>query len=112
MMDSSFKDKFLRAVKETEDTVYAYLPKENGFQKTIFTAMNYSVKAGGKRLRPLLMRETYRMFGGKGKEIEPFMAAIEMIHTFPVWITTSFAGENRQHGRYLAMIWQFWPETH
>ena len=81
MMDSSFKDKFLRAVKETEDTVYAYLPEENGFQKTIFTAMNYSVKAGGKRLRPLLMRETYRMFGGKGKEIEPFMAAIEMIHT-------------------------------
>ena len=81
MMDSSFKDKFLRAVKETEDMVYAYLPKENGFQKTIFTAMNYSVKAGGKRLRPLLMRETYRMFGGKGKEIEPFMAAIEMIHT-------------------------------
>lgn len=81
MMDSSFKDKFLRAVKETEDTVYVYLPEENGFQKTIFTAMNYSVRAGGKRLRPLLMRETYRMFGGKGKEIEPFMAAIEMIHT-------------------------------
>ena len=43
--------------------------------------MNYSVKAGGKRLRPILMREVYRLFGGQGKEIEPLMAAIEMIHT-------------------------------
>ena len=61
--------------------MYSFLPLEEGHQKTIFEAMNYSVKAGGKRLRPLLMRETYRMFGGEGKEIEPFMAAIEMIHT-------------------------------
>ena len=38
--------------------------------------------AGGKRLRPMLMQETYKLFGGKGKEIEPFMAAIEMIHTY------------------------------
>jgi geranylgeranyl diphosphate synthase type II len=45
-------------------------------------AMNYSVLAGGKRLRPLLMWETYQMFGGNGSEIEPFMAAIEMIHTY------------------------------
>jgi len=71
----------MQAVSETEKTVYSYLPAEEGHQKTIFEAMNYSVKAGGKRLRPLLMRETYKMFGGKGKEIEPFMAAMEMIHT-------------------------------
>ena len=45
-------------------------------------AMNYSFLAGGKRLRPMLMLETYRLFGGKGKVIEPFMAAIEMIHTY------------------------------
>ena len=44
--------------------------------------MNYSVTAGGKRLRPLLMQETYRMFGGEGREVEPFMAAMEMIHTY------------------------------
>ena len=44
--------------------------------------MNYSFLAGGKRLRPMLMLETYRLFGGKGKVIEPFMAAIEMIHTY------------------------------
>ena len=38
--------------------------------------------AGGKRLRPMLMWESYRLFGGEGAAIEPFMAAIEMIHTY------------------------------
>lgn len=75
------REQLLQYTKETEDVVYSFLPKEEGYQKTIFEAMNYSVKAGGKRLRPLLMREVYRLFGGTGKEIEPFMAAIEMIHT-------------------------------
>lgn len=64
-----------------EAVVKSYLPEEKGHQKTIFEAMNYSVNAGGKRLRPMLMQEVYRVFGGEGKEIEPFMAAIEMIHT-------------------------------
>ena len=67
--------------QEIEETIARYLPKEEGHQKTIFEAMNYSINAGGKRLRPLLMRETYRLFGGAGEEIEPFIAAIEMIHT-------------------------------
>ena len=44
--------------------------------------MNYSVQAGGKRLRPIFMKECYTLFGGKGKVIEPFMAAMEMIHTY------------------------------
>lgn len=61
--------------------VKKYLPKENGYQKTIFEAMNYSILAGGKRLRPMIMLETYRRFGGMEKAIEPFAAAIEMIHT-------------------------------
>lgn len=73
--------RLLQYTKEVEDIVYSYLPAEEGHQKTIFEAMNYSMKAGGKRLRPLLMREVYRLFGGRGKEIEPMMAAIEMIHT-------------------------------
>lgn len=66
---------------QVEAVVEQYLPEEAGHQKTIFEAMNYSVRAGGKRLRPMLMLETYRLFGGQGKEIEPFMAAVEMIHT-------------------------------
>ena len=51
-------------------------------ERIIFEAMNYSVRAGGKRLRPILMEETYHMFGGSSAVIEPFMAAIEMIHTY------------------------------
>lgn len=80
-MNTLKKDQLLQYTREVEETVYSFLPEENGPQKTIFEAMNYSVKAGGKRLRPLLMREVYRLFGGCGDEIEPMMAAIEMIHT-------------------------------
>lgn len=80
-MSFTFKEELKKAVAETEAVVYSYLPEEEGHQKTIFQAMNYSVKAGGKRLRPLLMRETFRMLGGEGTDVEPFMAAIEMIHT-------------------------------
>ena len=68
--------------KEVEQIVTSFLPKEEGYQKTVLEAMNYSVSAGGKRLRPMLMLETYCMFGGTSKVIEPFMAAIEIIHTY------------------------------
>ena len=72
---------FTEAKQEIEEIIYSYLPEECGPQKTIFEAMNYSMKAGGKRIRPMLMREVYRLFGGSGKEIEPMMAAMEMMHT-------------------------------
>ena len=68
-------------VEGIEKQIRSFLPGEKGFQKTIFEAMNYSVLAGGKRLRPLLMQESCRLFGREGKEIVPFLAAIEMIHT-------------------------------
>lgn len=80
-MGADFNTQLKQAVAETEAVIYGYLPAISGCQKTIFEAMDYSVKAGGKRLRPLLMRETYRLFGGTQKVIEPFMAAMEMIHT-------------------------------
>ena len=71
-----------RHTDEAEQIISSYLPEENGYQKTVIEAMNYSFLAGGKRLRPILMLETYRLFGGRSKVIEPFMAAIEMIHTY------------------------------
>lgn len=69
-------------IQTIETVLNQYLPKEEGFQKIVMEAMNYSVLAGGKRIRPMLMMETYQLFGGKGKVIEPFMAAMEMIHTY------------------------------
>lgn len=71
-----------RKAKEIDGVLERYLPKPEGFQKTVMDAMRYSVTAGGKRLRPMLMQETYRMCGGQGRIVEPFMAAIEMIHTY------------------------------
>ncbi len=67
-----------------EEMLRAYLPEEKGYQRTVLEAMNYSMLAGGKRLRPLMMYETYRMYAGDGKDavIAPFLAAIEMIHTY------------------------------
>ena len=78
----SFKEELRTKTEEIEKLLTAYLPEETGFQKTVLEAVNYSVLAGGKRLRPMLMKETYQMFGGRGKVVEPFMAAMEMIHTY------------------------------
>lgn len=71
-----------KRTEQIENIIKKYLPEEEGYQKQVIEAMNYSFLAGGKRLRPMLMLETYRMFGGKSEVIEPFMAAIEMIHTY------------------------------
>lgn len=78
----SFKETLVQKTNEIEEIIYRYLPEETGLQKTVIEAMNYAIKAGGKRLRPMLMAETYKKFGGEENIIEPFMAAIEMIHTY------------------------------
>lgn len=78
----NFREEQKKRTEWTEEVIREFLPKEEGYQKEIMEAMNYSVLAGGKRLRPLMMYETYRMFGGEGEVIRPFMAAMEMIHTY------------------------------
>lgn len=78
-----FKWELAERTENIEKILKAFAPEERGFQKKIFQAMNYSLMAGGKRLRPLLIQETYRLFGGSHEAvIHPFMAAIEMIHTY------------------------------
>ena len=77
----NFQDELKKRTEEIEAVLKSYLPKEEGFAKTMAQAMNYSVLAGGKRLRPMLILETCRMFGGEDKLAYPFMAAMEMIHT-------------------------------
>lgn len=82
-MDKTFKEAFQEKQREVEEILKGYLPEKQGLQKTIFEAMEYSLMAGGKRIRPILMREAYRLFGGVDeKVIEPFMAAMEMVHTY------------------------------
>lgn len=79
---SQFMEELQQKVEHINNVLEKFLPAEEGRQRIIFEAMNYSVRAGGKRLRPMLMEETYHMFGGSSAVIEPFMAAIEMIHTY------------------------------
>lgn len=91
--------------KEVEQVLEDYLPEEEGFQKTVISAMNYSMRAGGKRLRPLFMREFYRLFGGQGQEIEPFMAAMEMIHTFSLVHDDLPCMDNDEYRRGVPTTW-------
>ena len=79
---SQFMEELQQKVEHINNVLEKFLPAEEGQQRIIFEAMNYSVRAGGKRLRPIIMEETYHMFGGSSAVIEPFMAAIEMIHTY------------------------------
>ena len=77
----NFKDELKIRTDHAEQVIRKYLPEETGFAKTMAKAMNYSMLAGGKRLRPVFIGETYHLFGGQGELCEPFMAAMEMIHT-------------------------------
>lgn len=95
----NFKEILSEKTKETEEIILSYLPEEEGNQKTVLEAMNYSVRVGGKRLRPLLMSETYRMLGGDEEIIRPFMAALEMIHTYSLVHDDLPAMDNDQYRR-------------
>ena len=101
----SFKEQMAGKVAEIEEILKAYMPKEEGPQKLIMEAMNYSVTVGGKRLRPMLMQETYRLFGGEGDAIEPFMAAQEMIHTYSLVHDDLPAMDNDEYRRGKKTTW-------
>lgn len=78
----NFDKEYEIRLKEIEEILNRYLPECDGYQKIIADAMIYSLMAGGKRIRPMLMREVFRLFDGQTACIEPFMAALEMIHTY------------------------------
>ena len=77
----NFEKEFERRQAAAEAVIAAYLPKGEGYAKTVIEAMNYSVRSGGKRLRPMLMQAAYAAAGGKDVAAEPFMAAIENSQT-------------------------------
>lgn len=79
MSFSEIRDK---KVNEIESIILSYLPKEEGPQKKVIEAMHYSVMGGGKRLRPMMLKEAYLLFGGQGRKADAFMAALEYIHNY------------------------------
>lgn len=78
----NISEEITKRASDIETRIKGFLPEQYEYQKTIVDAMSYSVLDGGKRLRPMLMEASYQMFGGEGEELDAFMAAIEMIHTY------------------------------
>lgn len=111
MEKDTMKQMLDEKVKNVEQIVYQFLPEAAGWQRTVQEAMNYSVQAGGKRLRPLLMREVYELFGGQGKEVEPFMAALEMIHTYSLVHDDLPAMDNDEYRRGRKTTWVVYGEA-
>lgn len=101
----NFKEELQKKVEHIESIIRKYLPEEEGYQKTVLEAMNYSVLAGGKRLRPMLMEESFRLFGGSGCVIEPFMAALEMIHNYSLVHDDLPAMDNDEYRRGRKTTW-------
>ncbi len=110
MRTEEFEKLLQEKTEAIEAVLRAYLPKEEGYQKTVLEAMNYSLLAGGKRLRPMMLWEMYRLFGGTGKLAEPFMAAIEMIHTYSLVHDDLPAMDNDEYRRGRKTTWSVYGE--
>lgn len=106
----SFNEKLSQKVSEAEAVLAQYLPEETGYQKTVCEAINYSVTAGGKRLRPILMKECFLLFGGEGAVIEPFMAALEMIHNYSLVHDDLPAMDNDEYRRGRKTTWNVYGD--
>lgn len=107
----NWKDEMDTRTEAVEAVIKSYLPLEEGPQKTVIRAMNYSMTAGGKRLRPMFLQEAYRMFGGDGTEAEPFMAAIEMIHTYSLVHDDLPCMDNDEYRRGRKSTWAEYGEA-
>ncbi len=110
MEQQEFQKLLQDKTSRVEEIIKGYLPRETGYQRTVIEAMNYSFLAGGKRLRPLLLWETYRMFGGRDHTVEPFMAAIEMIHTYSLVHDDLPAMDNDAYRRGRETTWKVYGE--
>ncbi|MCI9338666.1 MAG: polyprenyl synthetase family protein [Lachnospiraceae bacterium] len=112
MEASAFEHRLREETAYAEQVLREHLPKEEGLQHRLMEAMNYSLLAGGKRLRPILMHETYRMCGGKESgAIGRFMAAIEMIHTYSLVHDDLPAMDNDRYRRGKETTWYVYGET-
>lgn len=117
MNEMTFKD----VMEGYQKTVEAYLQTlfaEDAPQKQLFDAMRYSLLAGGKRIRPILVLEFCRICGGETEKALPFAAAIEMVHTYslihddlPCMDNDDYRRGRRQTTRSSARRTQFWRAT-
>lgn len=114
MENSEFRALLEQKTGELNEILERYLPPEDGPQKTVIQAMNYSVRAGGKRLRPMLLWETFLLCGGSERDrafAEPFLAAVEMIHTYSLVHDDLPAMDNDEYRRGRKTTWAEYGET-
>jgi len=111
METQEFQRTLKQKTADIEQILVIYLPEEAGYQKTVIEAMNHSILAGGKRLRPMLMQECFTLFGGNGKIVEPFMAAIEMIHTYSLVHDDLPSMDNDEYRRGRKTTWSVYGEA-
>lgn len=110
--DKSFQEIMKEKAAAIDEMLSAYIYRGQAVPDTITEAMRYSLLAGGKRLRPILMQETYRMFGGSGTQfIEPFMAAMEMIHTYSLVHDDLPAMDNDEYRRGRKTTWAVYGDA-
>lgn len=79
---SDFQTKMNDYCALVEAQLVKYLDRSDKLKQVLFDAMNYSISAGGKRIRPIIMLEFNRICGGKVENALPFACALEMIHTY------------------------------
>ena len=79
---SNFETELKEKSQLVDKILKSYIPINIGIMSNIIETMEYSIMAGGKRLRPILIMETAKKFDLDFDEIVPFMAAIEFIHTY------------------------------
>ena len=79
----NFEKELSNKVKETDLCVRSFLPESGKYKELIVESARYSVEAGGKRLRPMILKESFQLCKGSDFNIvKPFMAAIEFIHSY------------------------------
>ena len=101
-----WREELEQHTKEADEAVRKYLPQETGYQKLLIEASNYSILVGGKRLRPMILLESFRAFGGKGEVAEPFMAALEMIHSGSLVHDDLPCMDNDEYRRGMPTTWK------
>lgn len=106
----NFNEMLEAKTKHAQEILRKYLPEEKGFQRRVLEAMNYSALAGGKRLRPILMEESFLLFGGSGTLVEPFMAALEMIHNYSLVHDDLPAMDNDEYRRGRKTTWNVYGD--
>lgn len=114
MEAQEFNEILQEKTRVVERLIKSFLPEEEGYQKTVIEAMNYSINTGGKRLRPLLMEETFQFCGGREEDmplLEPFMAAIEMVHAYSLVHDDLPAMDNDEYRRGKKTTWNVYGEA-